>query len=86
MTLMMWAIKNPENLEQNCMSSRPVLRDLKTYHLINWMLYFDDFTQQIKQKLNAEPSDMIRLSINHPSLDMGIHIPFMCAEQLEGTV
>ena len=29
---------------------------------------------------------MIRLSINHPSLDMGIHIPFMCAEQLEGTV
>ena len=29
---------------------------------------------------------MIRLSINHPSLDMGIHIPFMCAEQLEGAV
>ena len=29
---------------------------------------------------------MIRLSINHPSLDMGIHIPFMCSEQLEGTV
>ena len=29
---------------------------------------------------------MIRLSINHPSLDMGIHIPFMYAEQLEGTV
>ena len=26
------------------------------------------------------------MSINHPSLDMGIHIPFMCAEQLEGTV
>ena len=47
---------------------------------------FDDVTQQIKQKLNAEPSVMIRLSINHPSLDMGIHIPFMCAEQLEGTV
>ena len=47
---------------------------------------FDDVTQQIKQKLNAEPSDMIRLSINHPSLDMGIHIPFMCADQLEGTV
>ena len=47
---------------------------------------FDDVTQQIKQKLNADPSDMIRLSINHPSLDMGIHIPFMCAEQLEGTV
>ena len=47
---------------------------------------FDDVTQQIKQKLNAEPSDMIRLSINHLSLDMGIHIPFMCAEQLEGTV
>ena len=47
---------------------------------------FDDVSQQIKQKLNAEPSDMIRLSINHPSLDMGIHIPFMCAEQLEGTV
>ena len=46
---------------------------------------FDDVTQQIKQKLNAEP-DMIRLSINHPSLDMGIHIPFMCADQLEGTV
>ena len=45
---------------------------------------FDDVTQQIKQKLNAEPSDMIRLSINHPSLDMGIHIPFMCADQLEG--
>ena len=43
-------------------------------------------TQQIKQKLNAEPSDMIRLSINHPSLDMGIHIPFMCADQLEGAV
>ena len=47
---------------------------------------FDVVSQQIKQKLNAEPSDMIRLSINHPSLDMGIHIPFMCAEQLEGTV
>ena len=47
---------------------------------------FDDVTQQIKQKLNAEPSDMIRLSINHPSLDMGIHIPFMCADQLEGAV
>ena len=47
---------------------------------------FDDVSQQIKQKLNAEPSDMIRLSINHPSLDMGIHIPFMCTEQLEGTV
>ena len=47
---------------------------------------FDDVTQQIKQKLNAEPSDMIRLSINHPSLDIGIHIPFMCADQLEGTV
>ena len=47
---------------------------------------FDDVSQQIKQKLNAEPSDMIRLSINHPSLDMGIHISFMCAEQLEGTV
>ena len=47
---------------------------------------FDDVTQQIKQKLNAEPSDMIRMSINHPSLDMGIHIPFMCADQLEGTV
>ena len=47
---------------------------------------FLDVTQQIKQKLNAEPSDMIRLSINHPSLDMGIHIPFMCADQLEGTV
>ena len=47
---------------------------------------FDDVTQQIKQTLNAEPSDMIRLSINHPSLDMGIHIPFMYAEQLEGTV
>ena len=47
---------------------------------------FDDASQQIKQKLNADPSDMIRLSINHPSLDMGIHIPFMCAEQLEGTV
>ena len=29
---------------------------------------------------------MIRLSINHPSLDMGIHIPFMCTEQLEGAV
>ena len=29
---------------------------------------------------------MIRLSINHPSLDMRIHIPFMSAEQLEGTV
>ena len=47
---------------------------------------FDDVSQQIKQKLNAEPSDMIRLGINHPSLDMGIHIPFMCAKQLEGTV
>ena len=47
---------------------------------------FDDVSQQIKQKLNAEPSDMIRLSTNHPSLDMGIHIPFMCKEQLEGTV
>ena len=47
---------------------------------------FDNVTQKIKQKLNAEPSDMIRLSINHPSLDMGIHIPFMSAEQLEGTV
>ena len=47
---------------------------------------FDDVTQQIKQKLNAEPSDVIRLSINHPSLDMGIHIPFMCADQLEGAV
>ena len=47
---------------------------------------FDDVSRQIKQKLNAEPSDMIRLSINHPSLDMGIHIPFMCADQLEGTV
>ena len=47
---------------------------------------FDDVTQQIKQKLNAEPSDMIRLSINHPSLDMGIHIPFMCADHLEGAV
>ena len=47
---------------------------------------FDDVTQQIMQKLNAEPSDMIRLSINHPSLDMRIHIPFMCADQLEGTV
>ena len=47
---------------------------------------FDDVTQQIKQKLNAEASDMIRLSINHPSLDMGIHIPFMCADQLEGAV
>ena len=47
---------------------------------------FDDVTQQIKQKLNAEPSDMIRLSINHPSLDMGIHIPFMCADRLEGGV
>ena len=47
---------------------------------------FDDVTQQIKQKLNAEPSDMIRLNINHPSLDMGIHIPFMCADQLEGAV
>ena len=47
---------------------------------------FDDVSQQLKQKLNAEPSDMIRLSINHPSFDMGIHIPFMCAEQLEGTV
>ena len=29
---------------------------------------------------------MIRLSINHLSLDMGIHIPFMCADQLQGTV
>ena len=55
---------------------------------------FDDVSQQIKQKLNAEPSDMIRLQYNtiqyntiyHPSLDMEIHIPFMCAEQLEGTV
>ena len=47
---------------------------------------FDDVSQQIKHKLNAEPSDMIRLSINHSSLDMGIHIPFMCAEQLEGSV
>ena len=47
---------------------------------------FDDVTHQIKQKLNAEASDMIRLSINHPSLDMGIHIPFMCADQLEGVV
>ena len=47
---------------------------------------FDDVSQQIKQKLNAEPSDMIRLSINHPSLDTGIHIPFISAEQLEGTV
>ena len=47
---------------------------------------FHDVTQQIKQKLNAEPSDMIRLSINHPSLDMGIHIPFMCSNQLEGPV
>ena len=47
---------------------------------------FDDVTQQIKQKLNAEPSDMIRMSINHPSLDMGIHIPFMCADRLEGAV
>ena len=47
---------------------------------------FDDVSQQIKQKLNAEPSDMIRLSINHPALDMEIHIPFMCAEQQEGTI
>ena len=47
---------------------------------------FDDVSQQIKQKLNAEPSDTIRLSINHPSLDMGIHILVLCAEQLEGTV
>ena len=47
---------------------------------------FEDVTQQIKQKLNAEPSDMIRLSINHPSLDMGIHIPFMRTGQLEGSV
>ena len=46
---------------------------------------FDDVSQQIKQKVNAEPY-MIRLSINHTSLDMGIHIPFMYAEQLEGTV
>ena len=45
---------------------------------------FDDVSQQIKQKLNAEPSDMIRWSISHPSLDMGI--PLMCTEQLEGTV
>ena len=29
---------------------------------------------------------MIRLSINHPPLHMDIHIPFMYAEQLEGTV
>ena len=47
---------------------------------------FDDVSQQIKQKLNAEPSNMVRLSINHPPLDPGIHISFMCAEQLEGTV
>ena len=53
-------------------------------HQLNTL--FHDVTQQIKRKLNAKPSDMIRLSINHPSLDMGIHIPFMCGEQLEGTV
>ena len=47
---------------------------------------FDDVSQQIKQKLNAEQSDMIRLSINHPSLDMGIHIPFMCAEPQESDI
>ena len=57
--------------------------DLSPYQLD---ALFDDVTQQIKQKLNAEASDMIRMSINHPSLDMGIHIPFMCADQLEGAV
>ena len=86
MTLTMWVIKNPGNSEQNRMfftASFKRFEDMQPYQLD---VLFHDVTQQIKQKLNAEPSDLIRLSINHPSLDMGIHIPFMCSNQLEGPV
>ena len=82
MTLTMWAIKKSRKFRTEShvfMASFKRFEDLPP-HQLNAL--FDDVTQQIKQKLNAEPSDMIRLSINHPLLDMGIHIPFMCTDQL----
>ena len=77
-TLTMWATKNPGNSEQNRMSSSTSFKKFKDLPPQQLDALFDDVSQQIKQKLDAEPSDMIRLSINHPSLDIGIHSPFMC--------
>ena len=47
---------------------------------------FDDVTKQINSMLHTEPSDKIRMTINHPALDMGIHIPFTDAAQLTGSI
>ena len=47
---------------------------------------FDNITEEIKSTLKTEPTDKIRITINHPSLNMGIYIPFMNASQLEGVI
>ena len=47
---------------------------------------FTNVSQEINTKLNTEPTDKIRITIDHPSLDMGIHIPFMNASEIQGAV
>ena len=45
---------------------------------------FNDIYEQLKEVCGAEPTDKIRLSIYHPSLDLGIFIPYDNASAIRG--
>ena len=45
---------------------------------------FSDLMTQLYEVGHVQPRDQVRLSILHPDLDFGIHIPFEHADQLTG--
>ena len=44
----------------------------------------DLIVEDVKGKCTAQPRDMLRMAVNHSSLDMPICIPFTNAEHLTG--
>ena len=45
---------------------------------------FEAVVQQMKRQCNAQPRDKIRISMTHPKLSFGIHVPFDNASQITG--
>ena len=47
---------------------------------------FNDIYEQLKQRCDAQDTDKIRISIYHPSLELGIFIPFANASAIKGSM
>ena len=47
---------------------------------------FNDIYEQLKEKCQAKNSDKIRISIYHPSLDLGIFVPYANVSDIKGSM